>query len=54
MDPFDLSQSGGWKGKSASRDVRYLCHDRVRVRSTSHFLYDDAIALKGGVGLVGW
>ena len=31
-----------------------LCHDRVRVRSASYFLYDNAIALKGGVGLVGW
>ena len=31
-----------------------LCHDGVRVRCASYFLYDDAIALKGGVGLVGW
>ena len=27
------------------------CHDRVRVRRTYYFLYDDAVPFKGGVGV---
>ena len=30
------------------------CHDRVRVRHTCYFLYDDAVPFEGGVGFVCW
>ena len=31
-----------------------MCHDGVRVRCPTYFLYDDPVAFEGGVGLMGW